>query len=123
LGRFRPAGDGHPGHPRDRRSPGRRGPLVFPILLSPSDLFQPLAYLEPCPSPRERPGNTKTDYLLGHGDMFQGGDGIFGNPLWPGVGIIAAWFAAGTCCSGNDRVALPSRCHGSLAQAVVTGSG
>src|ERR1019366_590152 len=50
------------------------------------------------------------------GDALRGGDGIFGNPLWPGVGIVAAWFAAGTCCSGNDRVALPSRCHGSLAQ-------
>jgi hypothetical protein len=31
--------------------------------------FRPPKYLEPCPSPRERHGNTKTAQLLGHGPV------------------------------------------------------
>jgi hypothetical protein len=38
-------------------------------------------YPRPCPSPRGSPRNTKMDYLLGHGDAFQG----MGIPASPGL--------------------------------------
>ena len=38
------------------------------------------------------------------GDALRGGDGIFGNPLWPGVGIIGAWFAAGMWIYSRTRL-------------------
>ena len=49
---------------------------------SPPHIFRPPTYLEPCPSPGERPGNTKTDHLLGHGGVFQGRMGIHGTTVW-----------------------------------------
>jgi hypothetical protein len=63
--------DGCPSRARDRhlnRRPDRPvtgppWPLVFPVLPFPSDPFRPPKYQEQRPSPRERPGNTKTDYL------------------------------------------------------------
>src|ERR1039458_10346344 len=60
----------------------------------PRDLVRPPKYPELCPSPRERPGNTKADYLLGHviGSR-EGGDSL--ESCREGVGIIAAWFAPG----------------------------
>ena len=38
--------------------------LGFPTAF---EFFRPSKYLEPGPSPRERPGNTKTDYLPARG--------------------------------------------------------
>ena len=66
---------GRPGH---RRSPDRRWLLLFPVLLFVSSRFRPPKYLGIHPSPRERPGNTKTGRLLGHGDVFRGGMGLLG---------------------------------------------
>ena len=40
-------------------------------------------------------GNTKTGHLHDHGARFQEGWGIPWTPVWPGVGIVVAWFAAG----------------------------
>ena len=114
LGRFR-ARDRLLGRPRWSAVTGPPWPLVFPVLPFPSDPFRPSTYLGPGPSARERPRNTKTGRRPERRPL-PGEDGVTGNPVGLGVGIIAAWFAAGTCCSGNDRVALPSRGHGSLAQ-------
>ena len=101
---------------------GRHGPWCSRCFFSPPDLFQPPTYLEPCPSPRERPGNTRTGRLLARGRA-PGRMGFRWNPLWPGVGIIAASFAAGTCCPGGERVALQSRGTLRWRSSVVTGSG
>src|ERR1035441_4871052 len=94
LGRFR-ARDRHLGRRPDRRSPGRRGPWCSGCTSLPPVLVRASKYLETCPRPSARPGNTKTDYLLGHGCVFQGGWGFLRTPFWQGVGIIAARFAAG----------------------------
>ena len=61
---------------RPRRSPGRPWSPGVPGTSLDSRLFQPPKYLGIRPGPRERPGSTKTDYLLGHGDEFDGGMGI-----------------------------------------------
>src|ERR1035437_460901 len=95
--------------------------LVFPVLPFPSDPFRPSTYLGPGPSARERPRNTKTGRLLARGRA-PGRMGFRWNPLWPGVGIIAASFAAGTCCPGGERVALQSRGTLRWRSSVVTGS-
>jgi hypothetical protein len=73
------------------------GPLVLPVLLLPSNLFRPSTYLEPCPSPRERPGNTKTGRLLGHSDRFQGGWGFRGHWSGRGWGLSARGYGI-ICC-------------------------
>ena len=73
------------------------GPLVLPVLLLPSNLFRPSTYLEPCPSPRERPGNTKTGRLLGHSDRFQKGWGFRGHWSGRGWGLSARGYGI-ICC-------------------------
>ena len=65
------------------------GPLVFPVLLFPSDRFWPPTYRELRPRPREGLGNTRTGRLLGHRGAFRGGMGIPGNPARPGWGLSA----------------------------------
>src|ERR1019366_9295811 len=88
----------------DRRSPGRCGQWFPEVVLFVFKLFRPPKYLEVRPRPRERPGSTKTGPSSCAGT--RSGEGwVTGNPFWQGVGIVAAWFAARTCCSGNDRVA------------------
>jgi hypothetical protein len=120
LGRFR-ARDRLLGRPRWSAVTGPPWPLVFPVLPFPSDPFRPSTYLGPGPSARERPRNTKTGRLLARG-CAPGRMGFRWNPLWPGVGIIAASFAAGTCCPGGERVALQSRGTLRWRSSVVTGS-
>jgi hypothetical protein len=71
------------------------GPPWFPrYFSSPPDLFRPSTYLGIPPRPTERPGNTRTGRLLVRGRA-PGRMGIPTSPVWQGVGIIAAWFAAG----------------------------
>jgi hypothetical protein len=121
LRRFRGV-TGPLGRRPDRRSPGRCGqwfPEVVPFVF---EFFRPPKYLGPGPSARERPRNTKTGRLLARG-CAPGRMGFRWNPLWPGVGIIAASFAAGTCCPGGERVALQSRGTLRWRSSVVTGSG
>jgi hypothetical protein len=67
----------------DRRSPGRWPP----VLLSPPDPSRSPKYPGIRPSPRERPGNTKTGHLLGRSHFPDRGWGIPWTPVWLGVGI------------------------------------
>jgi hypothetical protein len=69
-----------------RRNAGATA-TVFPVLHLASGFLRPSKYLEPCPSPRERPGNTKTGYLLGLGYLFREGWGLIVNPDQPGWGL------------------------------------
>jgi hypothetical protein len=71
-----------------RSSTGPPCPLVLPVLLFVSSRFRPPTYPGIRPSPRERPGNARTGYLLDHGARFRGGWGIPWTPVWLGVGII-----------------------------------
>jgi hypothetical protein len=59
------------------------------------EFFRPPKYPGIPPSPRESHENTKTSHLLDHGARFHEGWGIPWTPVWPGMGIVAAWFAAG----------------------------
>jgi hypothetical protein len=70
----------------DRRSPGRRWPLVFPVLLFTSHVFRPPTYLGIRPRPTERPGNTTTGHLPARGRV-PGRMGIPWTMVWQGVGI------------------------------------
>jgi hypothetical protein len=56
----------------------------------PPDPFRRPKYRGPRASPTESPGNTKTGYLLGHGDVFRRGMGLLGIIFWEGIGIMAA---------------------------------
>ena len=103
LRRFRGV-TGPLGRSRDRRSPGRRPwcSQYFPSRHSP---FRPSKYLGMCPSPRERPGNTKTGRRLGRRPA-SGEDGDSLDSCPAGMGIIAAWIAAGIWIVGSQPAAI-----------------
>ena len=50
----------------------------------PPVLVRASKYLETCPRPSGRPGDTTTGHLLGHAGVFQGGWGFLG--IWPDRG-------------------------------------
>jgi hypothetical protein len=56
------------------------------VVLFALDLFWPPKYLEPCPRPGGRPGNTKTAYLPGDGGFVPGRMGDHENPVSQGGG-------------------------------------
>src|ERR1035437_7109904 len=66
--------------------------LGFPERLP--DRFRPSKYLEVSPSPTKRLGSTRAGRRLGRRPL-PGRVGIPWRPVWLGVGIIGAWFAAG----------------------------
>src|ERR1017187_7324484 len=73
LSEFRPLSQRPPR--RLRRTP-RVAPWCSRYFSSPPDPFRPPKYREPRPSPRERHGNTKTDYLLARDALREGGDSL-----------------------------------------------
>ena len=102
---YRPR-DRHLGRPPDRWSPGRCRPWCSQYFFLPSDLFRPPTCLGLPPSPRERPGNTRTGRLLARGRA-PGGMGISRAAVWMEVGITAAWFVPGIWIVGTDLAPSP----------------
>src|ERR1035437_3346270 len=93
-------GSGHPsiGNYRYIQPQDSRLRLIRRRVSLASDPFRPSTYLEPCPGPRERPGNTKAGHLLARGT--RSGEGwVTGNPFWEGVGIVAVWVPRINCSS------------------------